>query len=194
MTPSFSQDFPPEEELLDFSQPFEVLNPDEATSSANLHPLQNVSPNTHFFGPRRPTPPDCKDPQALQTGWKDFYEECPYWSDYWVATQDASMEWPKAIKVFDGRMFWEEKLCVPMGLQKLWIRENHAALGHVGPTKLWPELRLRATFADTQTAEKFVGEVMKQCDTCQACQRPKTTKMPIVYTPHYTQNHVTCGN
>ena len=130
-----------------------------------------------------PRPPERRDPTLLHGSWSDFYKECPHWKDYWAETLDSNLEWPKGVRVHDGRMVFEGKLCVPWGLQKLWIRENHAALGHVGPERLWIQLGRQCVWADTYAAREYTFKVMKACTVCHACQRPHTLKASVVHTP-----------
>jgi hypothetical protein len=118
-----------------------------------------------------------------EESWGDMYSACPHWSEFWVATKSQSQEWPKGLKILNGRMFIDEKMCIPLMLQNLWVRECHEEMGHVGPEKLWETLRLRYAWANKKKLFDFVLEVMAQCDSCQACQRPRTTKTPLVFTP-----------
>ena len=83
----------------------------------------------------------------------------------------------------EGKMYLHQRLCVSYALQKLWIRQNHAHMGHPGSDKLWATLQTRVEWAREGDAKAFTHTVMAQCDTCQACQRPKNTKRPLVHTP-----------
>lgn len=123
------------------------------------------------------------DPDCLNEDWGNFYHTCPRWWDTWVATHHPKMAWPKGIKMHKDRMYLNEKLCVPLQLQSLWIRENHTHMGHPGPEKLWQMLKTKVEWAREGDAKYFVNLVMSQCETCQACQRPLNLKRPLVHTP-----------
>jgi len=64
---------------------------------------------------------DSVNPQDLmEDNWDRFYRECPNWCDTWEATQKPKgWIWPVCVKVFEGRMYLNEKLCIPGPLQKI---------------------------------------------------------------------------
>jgi hypothetical protein len=76
---------------------------------------------------------DCVDPNALHEKWGEFYAKCPYWSEIWVALKSRDKEWPKGLKLFNDRMYQDEKLCVPIMLQNLWIGKIMQQWGILGP-------------------------------------------------------------
>ena len=77
------------------------------------------------------------DPDCLEENWGNFYQSCPRWKDFWVATKNPDLDWPKGIKTQEGRMYLHERLCIPLSLQNVWIRQNHSHMGHPG----WEKLR-----------------------------------------------------
>ena len=99
------------------------------------------------------------------------------------ARQDPSLEWPTCVKLFKDKMYLEERLCVPMGLQNKLVRDHHSFLGHVGFHRLWEHMLIRFAFADQGEAKKFAQRVMGLCETCQACQRPQSLKRMVESTP-----------
>ena len=80
-------------------------------------------------------------------------------------------------------MFLGPKLCVPSPLQKEWIREVHALLGHVGAERLKRVLEDRYEWGDDLEAVNFATRVSHECDTFQACDRPRNRSGPIVSAP-----------
>jgi len=118
-----------------------------------------------------------------QPDWDNFYKVCPRWSSVWVATRDASSAWPKGIQIHNGRLFLNEKLCIPTSLESLWLREHHAVVGHVGSAKFWDVSKFRFEWGSLATAEKSAREVTMQCHACQACNRPQNMKAPLIHFP-----------
>jgi hypothetical protein len=80
-------------------------------------------------------------------------------------------------------MYLEEKQCIPLSLQKLWLREQHSIAGHMGGEAFWKFIKNRAAWADSSLAKSFAFDASKMCDTCQACNRVRTWSAPIVPTP-----------
>ncbi len=56
-------------------------------------------------------------------------------------------------------------------------------MGHVGFPRIWEHMDLRFLFGSISSAKRFAREVMGACETCQACQRPRSLKAPIKSTP-----------
>jgi hypothetical protein len=99
-------------------------SPEEPANSGGLGPTQaNVEDNggDHNRGdpaspevevPKPPVspmpkPPQCTDPKALDGDWGPFYSKCPHWHKEWVACHDPIMEWPKAIRLHEDKMYSE---------------------------------------------------------------------------------------
>ena len=112
------------------------------------------------------------EPEALTGDWSAFYGSCPRWSESWVATQDPDAEWPVDIRIHDCRMYHRGKLCIPYALQNLWIRHSHSEMGHPSAEKLWQLLLLQCDWAKPSNARAFALGVGRECNVCQACQRP----------------------
>ena len=73
---------------------------------------------------------------VMETSWIPFYEKCITWGETWKETRNGDVEWPPDVKVFDDKMYFEERLCIPIDLQKPWIRLHHSQLAHVGADRL----------------------------------------------------------
>ena len=74
--------------------------------------------------------------------WEKFYNVCPLWGYLSRETQDPDTEWPRGLRWEMGRLFFRERLCIPLCLQKPFIRKTHACLGHVGGKRLWEQMSL----------------------------------------------------
>ena len=128
------------------------------------------------------------DPECLEENWGNFYQNCPRWKNLWIGTQNRLVPWPKGVKTHEGKMYLNERLCIPYALQGLYIRQNHAHLGHPGAEKLWKVLETRVAWAIDREAKTWTEVVMSQCDTCQACQRPPNSKRPLVHPPYHPES------
>ena len=104
--------------------------------------------------------------------WDKFYSVCPLWGYLFRETQDPDAEWPRGLRWEMGRLFFRERLCIRLCLQKPFIRKTHACLGHVGGKRLWEQMLLTTEWAQGDEARRFTMCVSRQCETCQACVRP----------------------
>ena len=57
--------------------------------------------------------------------WGLEYPKCPVFAKMWLDSHTPDANWPKGVKIANGRMYCDEKLCVPTSLSKAWIREHH---------------------------------------------------------------------
>ena len=90
--------------------------------------------------------------------------------------------WSPELQVVGGRMFLGTKLCIPLPLQKEWIRECHNR-HHKGQERTWKLMNDKHDWADARAAWRFAKQVNRQCEVCQACNRPRNRLGPIVHTP-----------
>jgi len=131
-------------------------------------------------------PPTCvvlEDGKSVwESNWGLEYSKCPTWKNFWDQVQSHT-NWPHGFKVFKGRLYYQERLCVPLGFQDHVIRENHEFLGHVGPERVWHHLVLRYQWADEKKAQNCNQNFSKKCATCQASSRGDTLRGPIESTP-----------
>ena len=105
--------------------------------------------------------------------------KCPAWSSTWKATIDHEQEWPQGKQKVFGKLFGDDRLCVPTGLQEAWIQEQHKFLGHVGFHRLWETVEGRFFWADGSAAREYATRVARECTTCQACDPPLSLKSKI---------------
>ena len=117
-----------------------------------------------------------------QREWGEWYGKCPRWGQFW---QDMSGtgDWPPGTQVVDQRMFLDGKPCIPTPLQREWIRKIHEQIGHVGFERTWKILGRDFEWGDVHVAQNFARQVSHECDTCQACDRPRNKFGPIVFAP-----------
>ena len=127
--------------------------------------------------------PECQDPLALEGAWDQFYVQCPHWGRMWGATKDPEADWPIGVQIHGGRMFTGGRLCIPIGLEKLWIRHAHAQMGHAVSERLWALLESQFQWGNKSRAKAYALRVARQCGVCQATQRPRTLRAPVHYAP-----------
>ena len=122
----------------------------------------------------------------MDLDWTPHYNECSCFGEWWKISQDPDKgPWPEGMTIRpDGKMDWQGRLCVPMGLTGRVIRAHHISIGHVGGTRLWKEMRRWYNWAEISQAEKISKEVTEGCEKCQAHAPPVgLVKGPIEATP-----------
>jgi hypothetical protein len=115
--------------------------------------------------------------------WGAEYQKCPKFVEIWRRCHTPNAEWPEGIKIFKDKLYHFEKLCIPWGLQRSYIREQHGFVGHVGADRLWYQFQPTTEFAMEKLAKRFTYKVMTQCETCQATQRAHRLGGPMEATP-----------
>ena len=98
-----------------------------------------------------------------------FYNTCPLWGYPFWETRDPDAEWPRGLRWEMGRLFFQEKLCVRLCLQKPFIRKTHWCLGHVRRKRLWDPMLLTIEWAQEEEARRLAMCVSTRCETYQAC-------------------------
>ena len=157
------------------------VGPEGASPNSISEPQNQDESEEGEAHPQIVTTPEDGRP-VWERSWAAAYLNCPTWKEKWEKTR-TSTEWPGGIKVFNQRMFLEEKLCVPLCFQNGVIQENHEFLGHVGHEKNWQHMGLRYAWADEKQAQHFSQKCSKFCGVCQASSRGESLKGPIESTP-----------
>ena len=127
------------------------------------------------------TPQNAPVGSTMRENWGEFYSQCPWWGEMWSGLGQPE-NWPSDVQVIGGRMFIGTKLCIPLPLQREWIRRCHNA-HHRGHERTWKLMNDRYDWADKVGAWRFSKQVNRQCEVCQACNRPRNRLGPIVHTP-----------
>ena len=104
-----------------------------------------------------PGVPEFHVPAALVADWDHFYRQCPRWGTMWVATHTPGDEWPNGVHLHAGRMFTDNRLCIPMGLDRLWVRHAHAQLGHAVFKRLWDQLELQYAWGNAMRQRSMLS-------------------------------------
>ena len=106
----------------------------------------------------------------LDRDWSMEYTTCPTWgSIYNLVTSPTVEEWPRGIRIRDGKMYDDNLLCVPTDLMGPVIRAHHGYAGHPGASRLWHQLGRWYRFAHPRAAERCTQGIQRACEVCQAC-------------------------
>ena len=122
--------------------------------------------------------------QILSEGWVSDYEVCETFGDPWGACVGGNSDWPEGYKVLEGKLYHQERLCVPTGLIWEVLRTHHDWVAHVGNDRLLPEILRRYELPAGYDIRGLLAEIRRSCLVCQACDRPNwSMKRPIAMTP-----------
>ena len=102
----------------------------------------------------QPHPSNQNDKTIYEKNWEIEYKNCPTFKEMWENSQNGV--WEKSIQIFGDKMYLNDMLCVPLGLQKLMINEHHEFLGHVGSTRLWTHMEIKYLWANEKLAKKIL--------------------------------------
>ena len=93
--------------------------------------------------------------------WEGKYARCPRWSNVWTSHSSSASDWPEGIRFSGPYIIEGGKIAVPLGLQKIVIRQHHADMIHAGFPRLWHHLDLKYAWAKRGEAKKFSKVVRK---------------------------------
>ena len=138
---------------------------DEATSSSSLPP-RGLQPQGVKM--RR----EAED--FMSQDWVEEYNNCARWSDIFAELDYLDGEpWPQGILLRNGKLYEDDRMCVPKSKVKRLIRLQHAMAGHPGGERLWAQLNRWYAFPDKGEAKAFALKVQRQCEVCQATEASK---------------------
>ena len=119
---------PPSQDVATSSNTAKTTRPESGMSSDTRVPASGTSVPRKFEFSR-----STETTHVLDEDWDDAYYASERWAEEWVVTQDPDRpEWPLGIKIYEHKMYWYEKLCVPESVTGRVIRAHHAEIGHVG--------------------------------------------------------------
>ena len=82
---------------------------------------------------RRNSRPRRHQRTVMDEEWDLMYGQSPTWKEWWmIVTGKEKGEWPRGIKIYCGKMYCDEQLCVPEGLMLRVVQALHRAAGHIG--------------------------------------------------------------
>ena len=132
--------------------------------------------------PERPIVPPWEEPSAkvLQEKWDSEYALCTTHQKTWDQIHDPEQDWPKGYKLLHGKMYHEERLCVPTLRAKDIVKGQHEWNAHPGDERFLGFLENHYKFPAQINLRKLVKEHRKNCLTCQACKATnENLKAPI---------------
>ena len=79
--------------------------------------------------------------ELMDQDWSMHYSNCPVFGGWWTQVHTpGETDWPQGVQLFAGKMYWNEKLCVPKGLGEKVVMAVHLNQGHPGvrlPRNWW---------------------------------------------------------
>ena len=144
-------------------------------------PLENPTPTFESS-----TPKLVKDQGVVHplNKWESAYHDSLWWGKKWQATQVPNEKWPEDVRIFQDKMLWDGRICIPENLVEEVIREQHVYMGHIGIQRLANEVKRRYALPGQVKLLEVVRDVRRRCAICQACEPPNwNTSLPIRYTP-----------
>ena len=119
-------------------------------------------------GPAHALPPLTQDPGLIfDLEWDAWYKKCPKWKTAFEKIQNEE-DWPEGYQYLDGKLYFENKLCIPLGMTRDVVRAHHKAVGHVGGTRLIQQMARFYQWASGERAKRYAKDMQKQCVICQA--------------------------
>jgi hypothetical protein len=104
---------------------------------------------------------------VMEEDWDYMYQRCPTWECWWkVCTGQEEGEWPDQVKLYQGKMYSKERLCVPEGLVLRVMQAVHRHCGHLGVDRLYEECQRRFALPTFGRLRKLCRKVKKACATC----------------------------
>ena len=86
-------------------------------------------------------------PQWILTAdWDEAYSTCPSLCGLWKVVNSVQDPWPPGIKVFERKLFEDERLCVPTSLVRQVLEAHHETVAHVGNDRMVMEVQRRYVF------------------------------------------------
>jgi len=123
-------------------------------------------------GPAHRLPPLTDDPGLIfDLEWDAWYEKCPTWQMAWDKIQNE-MDWPMGFQFLDGKLYFENKLCIHLGMTRDVVRAHHWAVGHIGGKRLIQQMDRFYRCANDERAHRYAKQMQKLCPICQAMEHP----------------------
>ena len=72
----------------------------------------------------------------------------------------------------DGKLYFENKLCIPLGMTRDVVKAHHWAVGHIGGKRLILQMDRFYRWANEERAHRYANQMQKVCPICQAMEHP----------------------
>ena len=92
-----------------------------------------------------PSPPQ---KYVLELNWVSEYVHSFAWGEVWKKVHDPAGEWPRGYRLHDGKLYLDEKLCIPESLSLRVVMAHHVFCAHVAGQRLILEMSRRYDFSE----------------------------------------------
>ena len=124
------------------------------------------------------------DLYILDKDWSGWYAASNAFGEVWKKIHSEPDQWPAGYKVFDRKLYFREKLCIPEDILRDVLRAHHEWLGHLGNDRLSLEVDRRYELPSGYDLRKVLQNIKRHCLVCQACDRPNwASKGRLAMTP-----------
>ena len=148
-----------------------TINPTERTLRA---------PSSRTGVPQAAPPPGISPPEnaehILDLSWDDHYAISNTFAKWWKDINSPHGTWPAGVQLSNGKLYLDNRLCVPETLVSHVLREYHIFQGHMGHKRMLKDLPLHFQFPTTTSLTNLLQHITKHCITCQACTPPHWPK------------------
>ena len=145
---------------------------ERASFQRNLARRVPLAPNLTPYSEAREDGGEQSFINVLDEDWSQDYEGSACWVATWRATQNPEGTWPPGIKVWQNKMYWAERLCVPEGVCAQVVTAFHQYWGHIGIDKMISEILRRCEFPTGISVGDTVKRVKATCQVCQMTEPP----------------------
>ena len=109
----------------------------------------------------------------LDEEWDEAYGRSTKYGEIWKRVNgEEPGPWPKDVKLYGGKMYVGERLCVPEELLYRVIAAQHQVGGHLGVDRLVTECARRFDIFDMAYLKKMCTYAKKNCMTCAQTEPP----------------------
>ena len=162
----------PDEEPLEVTQrPFQFQTDLPPEERAAYRRSQSTRPRASPYEQIRDTE-NMGESYIMDEDWSGAYLQSPCWRDAWHDIHDPDGEWPRGARLWDGKLYWTEKLCIPETLCLRIVAALHQTWGHVGIDKMIREVDRQCLFPTGMSSTQVVKQVKAACQVCQATEPP----------------------
>ena len=111
--------------------------------------------------------PPWKEPDArvLSEDWSNEYDLCPTHAVPWKATRDPDQGWPPGYKVYRGKLFLHERLCIPTLRVYDVVKAHHSWNAHQGSERAKADLKIHYEFPEGTKLDQVLTRVRQNCLT-----------------------------
>ena len=162
---------------------FAELPPGARRDKPSVIPPQNRSRGTLRHPPAPPAQAESgSDRFILEEDSSGAYDSSDGFGEAWHDIHEGN-EWPRGYKLFRGKLYFQEKLCVPEEKIQAVLTAHHNWVGHFGVDRLFLEVDRRYQLPPGCDLKRRLQAIKRNCLVCQASDRPNwTSNGPLTMT------------